>query len=34
LAFYRDDSKAAQAVAALDLARAQQAGGQHNQRAA
>src|SRR4029453_2658567 len=34
LVFYRDDSKAAQAVAALDLARAQQAGGQHNQRAA
>jgi ATP-dependent Clp protease ATP-binding subunit ClpB len=34
LAFYRDDSKAAQAVAALDLPRAQQAGGQHNQRAA
>ena len=34
LVFYRDDSEAAQAVAALDLARAQQAGGQHNQRAA
>ena len=34
LAFYRDDSEAAQAVAALDLARARQAGGQHNQRAA
>jgi ATP-dependent Clp protease ATP-binding subunit ClpA len=34
LVFYRDDAKAAQAVAALDLARAQQAGGQHNQRAA
>jgi len=34
LVFYRDDSEAAQAVAALDLARAQQAGGQHTQRAA
>jgi len=34
LVFYRGDSEAAQAVAALDLARAQQAGGQHNQRAA
>ena len=34
LVFYRDDSEAAQAVAALDRARARQAGGQHNQRAA
>lgn len=34
LVFYRDDSEAAQAVATLDLARARQAGGQHNQRAA
>jgi ATP-dependent Clp protease ATP-binding subunit ClpA len=34
LAFYRDDSEAAQAVAALDLARARQAKGQHNQLAA
>ena len=34
LAFYREDAEAAQAVAALDLARARQAGGQHNQRAA
>jgi ATP-dependent Clp protease ATP-binding subunit ClpA len=34
LVFYRDDSEAAQAVEALDLARARQAGGQRNQRAA
>lgn len=34
LAFYRDDSEAAQAVAALDLACARQAAGQQNQRAA
>ncbi|MFY9553508.1 MAG: hypothetical protein WAV47_02190, partial [Blastocatellia bacterium] len=34
LVFYRDDSEAAQAIAALDLARARQAGGQHHQRAA
>lgn len=34
LVFYRDDSEAAQAVAALDLAPAQQAGGQHHRRAA
>jgi len=34
LVFYRDDSEAAQAVAALDLAHARQAVGQHNQRAA
>jgi ATP-dependent Clp protease ATP-binding subunit ClpA len=34
LVFYRDDSEAAQATAALDLAVAQQAGGQQNQRAA
>jgi len=34
LVFYRDDSEATHAVAALDLARARQAGGQHNQRAA
>jgi ATP-dependent Clp protease ATP-binding subunit ClpA len=34
LVFYRDDSEAAEAVAALDLARARQAVGQHNQRAA
>ena len=34
LVFYRDDSEASQAVAALDLARAWQAGGEHNQRAA
>ena len=34
LVFYRDDSEASQAVAALDLARARQAGGQQNQRAA
>jgi ATP-dependent Clp protease ATP-binding subunit ClpA len=34
LVFYRDDAEAAQAVGALDLARARQAGGQHSQRAA
>ena len=34
LVFYRDDSEAAQAVAALDLVRARQAGGQDNRRAA
>jgi len=34
LVFYRDDSEAAQAATALDRARARQAGGQHNQRAA
>jgi len=34
LAFYRDDSEAAQAVAALDLALARQLEGQHNQLAA
>jgi ATP-dependent Clp protease ATP-binding subunit ClpA len=34
LVFYRDDSQAAHAVAALDLAFARQAGGQQNQRAA
>lgn len=34
LVFYRDDSEAAQAVAALDMVRARQAGGQHKQRAA
>jgi ATP-dependent Clp protease ATP-binding subunit ClpB len=34
LVFYRDDSEATQAVAALDLARARHAGGQQNQRAA
>ena len=34
LVFYRDDSEAAQAIAALDLACARQAAGQQNQRAA
>jgi len=34
LVFYRHDSEATQAAAALDLPRARQAGGQHNQRAA
>ncbi len=34
LVFYRDDSETAQAVTALDWARARQAGGQHSPRAA